>query len=214
MEQEISRVAVVGNVGEQTLTRLAEDLREDFASQPYISKVGLFGARKEEVTVELSELALRRYNLTFAEVAAAIRANSINLSSGQVRTGTGDIQLRVLNLADSESDFGSIIIRQTAEGAVIRLRDVAKVIDGFEEQDILATLNGVPAILLQVQSADQMQVVKSSESTKRWIDQVNDRLPSGVRVELWFDTADIYTSRMDLIAESSDKAINKEVIYF
>ena len=202
-QQEISRVAVVGNVGEQTLTWLAEDLREDFASQPYISKVGLFGARKEEVTVELSELALRRYNLTFAEVAAAIRANSINLSSGQVRTGTGDIQLRVLNLADSESDFGSIIIRQTAEGAVIRLRDVAKVIDGFEEQDILATLNGVPAILLQVQSTDQMQVVKSSESTKRWIDQVNDRLPSGVRVELWFDTADIYTSRMDLIAESS-----------
>ena len=146
-QQEISRVAVVGNVGEQTLTRLAEDLREDFASQPYISKVGLFGARKEEVTVELSELALRRYNLTFAEVAAAIRANSINLSSGQVRTGTGDIQLRVLNLADSESDFGSIIIRQTAEGAVIRLRDVAKVIDGFEEQDILATLNGVPRYL-------------------------------------------------------------------
>jgi len=201
--QEMIRVALVGDIGERTLTRLAQDLREDFASQPYISKVELFGARKEEVTIELSEQALRRYDLTFAEVANAIRATSINLSSGQVRTATGDIQLRVLNLADNQYDFEQIIIRQTAEGAVIRVGDVARVLDGFEEEDILATLNGAPAVLLQVQSTDDMQVVKSSESTKAWIAQTNKTLPEGVRLELWFDTADIYTSRMDLIAESS-----------
>jgi len=201
--QEMIRVAVVGDLGERTLTRLAQDLREDFASQPYISKVELFGARKEEVTVELSELALRRYDLTFAEVAGAIRTNSINLSSGQVRTATGDIQLRVLNLADNAADFSDIIIRQSPEGGVIRVGDVARVIDGFEEEEILATLNGIPAVLLQVQSTDDMQVVKSSESTKRWIAETNKTLPPGVHLELWFDTADIYTSRMDLITESS-----------
>ena len=201
--QEIIRVAVVGDIGERTLTRLAQDLREDFASQPYISKVELFGARKEEVTVELSELALRRYDLTFAEVAGAIRTNSINLSSGQVRTATGDIQLRVINLADNAADFSDIIIRQSPEGGVIRVGDVARVIDGFEEEEILATLNGIPAVLLQVQSTDDMQVVKSSESTKRWIAETNKTLPPGVHLELWFDTADIYTSRMDLITESS-----------
>ncbi len=201
--QEMIRVALVGDIGERTLTRLAQDLREDFAAQPYISKVELFGARKEEVTIELSEEALRRYDLTFAEVANAIRASSINLSSGQVRTATGDIQLRVLNLADSQHDFEQIVIRQTTEGAVIRVGDVARVLDGFEEEDILATLNGDPAVLLQVQSTDEMQVVKSSESTKAWIEKTNKTLPEGVRLELWFDSADIYTSRMDLIAESS-----------
>lgn len=201
--QEIIRVAVVGDIGERTLTRLAQDLREDFAAQPFVSKVELFGARKEEVIIELSEQALRRYDLTFAEVANAIRSSSINLSSGQVRTATGDIQLRVLNLADSQSDFEQIIIRQTIDGAIVRVGDVARVLDAFEEEDILATLNGQPAVLLQVQATDEMQVVKTSEATKAWIEETNKSLPEGVKLELWFDTADIYTSRMDLIAESS-----------
>ena len=201
--QEMIRVALVGDIGERALTRLAQDLRDDFATQPFISKVELFGARPEEVTIELSEAALRRYGITFTEVANAIRGSSLNLSSGQVRTATGDIQLRVLNLADTERDFADIIVRQSEAGGVIRVGDVARIVDGFEEEKILATLNGMPAVLLQVQSTDDMQVVKSSESTKAWIEEVNRTLPEGVRVQLWFDTADIYTSRMDLITESS-----------
>jgi len=201
--QEILRVAVVGDVGEKVLTRLAQDLRQDFASQPNITRVEVFGARKEEVTIELSEAALRRYGITFSEVAAAIRGSSLNLSSGQVKTPTGDIQLRILNLADTQIEFERIIVRQTAAGAAIRVGDVARVVDGFEEDEILATLNGQPAVLLQVQSSDVMQVVKSSESTKRWIEETNKTLPDAVRLELWFDTADIYNSRMDLILESS-----------
>ena len=201
--QEMIRVALVGDIGERALTRLAQDLRDDFATQPFISKVELFGARPEEVTIELSEAALRRYGITFTQVADAIRRSSLNLSSGQVRTATGDIQLRVLNLADTERDFADIIVRQSEAGGVIRVGDVARIIDGFEEEKILATLNGMPAVLLQVQSTDDMQVVKSSESTKAWIEAVNRTLPEGVKVQLWFDTADIYTSRMDLITESS-----------
>ena len=167
--QEMLRVAVIGDIDERALTRLAEDLRQDLASRPYISKVELFGVRQEEVTIELSESALRRYGVTFAEVAGVIRGSSINSSSGQVKAATGDVQLRVLNLADSQRDFENIIIRQTREGGTIRVGDVAKVIDGYEESEIIATLNGKPAVLLQVQATDDMQVVKSSEAAKRWI---------------------------------------------
>lgn len=201
--QEMLRVAVIGDIDERALTRLAEDLRQDLASRPYISKVELFGVRQEEVTIELSESALRRYGVTFAEVAGVIRGSSINSSSGQVKAATGDVQLRVLNLADSQRDFENIIIRQTREGGTIRVGDVAKVIDGYEESEIIATLNGKPAVLLQVQATDDMQVVKSSEAAKRWITDTQPTLPPGIELMMWFDTADIYTSRMDLITESS-----------
>lgn len=201
--QEMLRVAVVGDIGERALNRLAEDLRQDFSSRAYISRVELFGVRQEEVTIELSESALRRYGLTFGEVAAVIRASSMNLSSGQVKTATGDVQLRVQNLADDQRDFEQIVVRQTPEGATIRVGDVARVVDGFEENEILATLNGKPAVLLQVQSTDDMQVVKSSEAAKRWIEEIQPTLPEGVELMMWFDTADIYNSRMDLITDSS-----------
>ncbi|MEE4202641.1 MAG: efflux RND transporter permease subunit [Halieaceae bacterium] len=200
---EMIRVAVMGDIGERPLTRLAQDLRNDLASQPYISQIELFGVRNEEVTIELSEEALRRYDVTFSEVAAAIRANSISVSSGEVRTRTGDIQLRATNLADSQVDFEKIVVRQSAAGGVIHVGDVAKVSDGFEENEILATLNGKPAVLLQVMSTDNMQIVKSSDSVKKWMAKVEPTLPQGVSLDLWQDNADIYNSRMDLITESS-----------
>lgn len=200
---EMIRVAVHGDLSERELTRLAEELKDEMAALPYVATINLFGTRKEEVTVELSESAMRRFGLTFEEVANAIRANSINLSSGRVRTETGDVQLRARNLADTQTDFERIVVRQTPQGAVVRIGDVATVIDGFEESEILATMNGQPAVLLQALSTDNMQVVKSSESIHKWMEEVRPRLPKGVELTMWFDTSDIYTSRMDLIAESS-----------
>ncbi len=201
--EEMIRVAVHGEVGERELTRLAEDLRDQMAALPYISIVNLFGTRREEVTVELSEDSMRRYGVSFDQVAAAIRGSSINLSSGQVRTATGDVRLRARNLADSAREFEQIVVRQTADGAVVTVGDVARVIDGFEENEILATLNGEPAVLLQVLTTDNMQVVKASNSVKAWMEEARPTLPRGVGLSLWFDTAEIYKSRMSTISESA-----------
>jgi multidrug efflux pump subunit AcrB len=200
---EIIRVAVHGDLSERELTRLAEDLRDEVAALPWVSTIDLFGTRREEVTIEISETALRSYGLSFTEVANAIRASSINLSSGSVRTATGDVQLRARNLADSEQDFGDIILRQSAQGASVRVRDVARVIDGFEEDEILATMNGQPAVLLQLQQSDNMQIVKASEAVNAWLEQRRPSLPQGVELSLWFDSADMYKARMELIGESS-----------
>ncbi|MDA0979010.1 MAG: efflux RND transporter permease subunit, partial [Proteobacteria bacterium] len=151
---EMIRVAVHGDLDERTLTNLAQDLRDEVAALPFVSIVEMFGTRREEVAIELSEEDLRRYALSFSEVAAAIRNSSINLSSGRVRTETGDVLLRARNLADNEEDFGEIIIRQNPDGGTVRVRDVARVVDGFEDEEILATMNGEPAVLLQVLSTE------------------------------------------------------------
>jgi multidrug efflux pump subunit AcrB len=200
---EMIRVALHGDVSERELTRLAEDLRNEVAALPWVSTINLFGTRREEVTIELSEDSMRRYGLTFSEVAAAIRASSVNLSSGQVRTATGDVLLRARNLADNETDFSRIILRQTPQGGIVRVGDVARVIDGFEENEILATMNGQPAVLLQVLSTDEMQVVKASDAVRQWMEERRASLPRGVDLTMWFDTADVYKERMELIGKSA-----------
>jgi len=201
--QEMIRVALHGQISERELTRLAEELSHEMATLPWVSTIELFGVRREEVTIEVSEASLRRYGLSFAAVADAIRASSVNLSAGRVRTATGDVQIRARNLADTERDFGEIILRQTPEGGTLRVRDVARVIDGFEDNEILATMNGEPAVLLQVQSSDTMQVVKASEAVREWLDERRPSLPRGVSLTMWFDTADLYSERMELIGKSA-----------
>ena len=201
--QEMIRVALAGEVGEKALTRLANQLRNELAGLSYVSQVEVFGSRREEVTIELSERALRNFGLSFSDVATAIRRDSMNVSVGEVRTETGDIQLRAENLADNQDDFEQIIIRQTPQGGIVRVDDVATVLDDFEQNEILATLDGQAAVLLQVMSTDDMQVVKASAAVKEWIAETQPSLPTGIELSVWFDTADVYENRMNLIAESS-----------
>jgi multidrug efflux pump subunit AcrB len=201
---ELARIAVHSDVlTERQLNRLAEDLRDELARLPYISIVQLFGSRQEEVSIELSENAMRRYRLSFDEVAEAVRNSSINLSSGRVRTETGDVRLRARNLADTEQDFAEIVIRQTADGGIVRLSDVARIIDGFEDEEILATLDGEPAVLLQIMTTEVMQVLKSSESIRSWLEERRPTLPEGVTLTLWGDSADMYKSTMNTIGMSA-----------
>ena len=201
--QEFMRVAVHGDIGERELKRLAETLRREAAQLPAVTVVQLFGTRQEEVSIEVSEEALRRYNLSFSQVADAIRNTSINQSAGQVRTEVGTYQLKVRSQADTEAEFNDIIIRETAEGGTIRVGDVATVLDGFEDNPILATLNGEPAVLLQIMSTEVMDIVTASESIREWIDKRTESLPAGAKLTLWTDQAVDFKGRMKTIGSSA-----------
>jgi multidrug efflux pump subunit AcrB len=200
---EFIRVAVHGNMTERELKRLAEKLRREAAVLPAITVVQLFGARREEVSVQVSEESLRRYGMSFNEVATAIRNTSINQSSGSVRTEVGTYQLKVRSQADTEAEFADIIIRQTDDGGIIRVGDVATVVDGFEDNPILATLNGEPAVLLQVMTTETMDIVKASDSIRKWIEERQETLPEGAKLTLWTDNADEFKGRMQTIGSSA-----------
>ena len=200
---EFIRVALHGDLSERELKRLAETLRREAAKLPAVNIVQLFGTRREEVSIEVSETALRRYGLSFGEVADAVRAGSINQSSGSVRTDVGTYQLTVRNQADTEAEFGNIIVRQTADGGTIRIADVATVIDGFEDEEILATLNGEPAVLIQVMTTETMDIVKASDSIREWITERQETLPPGAKLTLWTDNAEDFKGRMATIGSSA-----------
>ncbi|WP_346836678.1 efflux RND transporter permease subunit [Microbulbifer sp. SAOS-129_SWC] len=201
--EEFIRVAVHGDLSEKKLKRLAEQLRREVATLPAISVVELFGTRMEEVSVEVSEQSLRRYGLTFQEVADAILGSSLNQSAGTVRTEAGSYQIKVRNQANSAQDFSGIIVRQTAGGGTIRVGDVAHVVDGFEDNEILATLNGEPAVLLQVMSTETMDIVTASKSIHKWIAERQKTLPVGAKLTLWTDNAKEFKSRLNTIGTSA-----------
>lgn len=199
---ETMRVAVSGNVDEKLLKRTAETVRREIGLLPYVPAVELFGVRGEEVSIEVSEIALKRYGLTLEDVAQAVRATSLNSSSGAVRTGVGNVQLRTRNLADSQEEFENIVVRQTSNGAVIRVKDVSEVIDGFEQVDLMATVNGEHTILVQVQSGPQMDIVKMSEAVNKYLEEAQEKMPIGITLTLWNDQADMYNGRIKSIGSN------------
>jgi len=200
--EEIIRIAVSGEVDERLLKRTAEKIRREIALLPHVPLVGLFGVRGEEVSIEVSETALKSYGMTLEEVATAVRATSVNSSSGTVRTDIGNVQLRTRNLADTRQEFEDIIIRQNSDGAVVRVSDVAKVIDGFEQVNLMATVNGEHTILVQIMSGPNMDIVKMAEAVKGYIKTTADDLPVGISMTLWNDNSEVYAGRMDTIGSN------------
>ncbi len=201
-QDEVMRIAVSGDVDERLLKRTAERIRREIALLPHVPEVDLFGVRGEEISIEVSELSLRRYGLTLSEVAAAVRATSVNASSGTVRTDLGNVQLRTRNQADTQAEFEDIVVRQLANGAVVRVKDVARVIDGFEQVNLLATLNGERTILVQVQSGRDMDIVKMSAGIKDYMKEAKQTLPDGISMVLWTDSSQAYTGRINTISSN------------
>ncbi|NNE42172.1 MAG: efflux RND transporter permease subunit [Marinicaulis sp.] len=201
-QSELMRIAVRGDVDERVLKRYAERIRREIALLPSVPSVELFGVRDEEVSIEVSEESLRRYGLTFSDIVDAIRGTSVNISAGNVRTDLGDMQLRTRKLADSTQDFEDIIIRQTGNGALVRLSDIATVKDGFEEVNLLATVNGEHTILVQVMSGPQTDIVKISNEVSEYIEKAQPDAPPGITLTLWEDQAETYNGRIGTIGSN------------
>lgn len=192
-----------GDVDRRALQRIGRDVRDEIAQLPGASLAQVDATIPEEVSIELSEEAMRRYNLTFDEVAAAVRAASMNSSGGQIRTDLGDVPLTARNLADTEQDFEQIIIRQTPGGATIHLGDVANVVDGFADGDIEATFDGDAMVLIMLQSPQEMNVVQTARAVQDYIDRKAEDLPAGVELELWWDDSEAYAERMQTISSNA-----------
>ena len=79
MRESVILLALSGEMSEKQLKTWAEQIRDEVKLLPGISQVEVFGARDYEISVEVSEESLRKYNLTFGQVAEAIRTSSLNL---------------------------------------------------------------------------------------------------------------------------------------
>lgn len=186
------------------LQRLAEEIRDEVAANvPGASLVNVWATLNEEVAIELSEEAMQRYSLTFDDVANAVRASSLNASAGNVRTALGDVPLTSRQLADSKQDFENIIVRQTPDGGTIRVGDVATVIDGFEDANLIGTFNSEPMALIVVLTTQNMDVVDVSRDVHKYMDEKRLELPEGVSLSEWWDNSEQYEGRMSTILNSA-----------
>lgn len=198
----IVSLALAGDIGEANLKELGAQLRDEIASLPGIQLVDLREPRDYEVSIEVSELALRRYGLRFDDVVNAVRNSSLNLPAGKLRTVDGDIQLQTRGQGYVAADFETIILLSKNDGTRVLLGDVANVVDGFAEQDVYARFNDKPSLALNVYVTGDPNVLKTSEVVRDYVDAVQSRLPEGVELLAWRDMSDAYRDRMGTLVSN------------
>ena len=184
----------------------ARKLRDVLLRQPAISKIETFGAPDYEISIEPSEEKLRRYQLTFSEVADAVSNNSINLGGGDIKSDRGDISLRSRHQAYRKKDFENILLRSSEDGTRIYLKDVATVRDDFVDQETLNRFNGIPTTSLKIITEGNDDIINAVKQARETLEEYKD-LPDGVTLTSWLDGSTNIRDRLVLLGKNGGTGI-------
>jgi len=201
--QQVISVVLYGDVDEATLRSVAENSRRTLLQDPRITYVELSGIRPLEISIEVPQRQLRKYALTLDEVAARVRAASVDLPGGGVKTQGGEVLLRTTERRDRGNEFGAIILLSQPDGSRVRVRDVATVRDGFRETDRKATYNGKRAAMVNVFRVGTETPLSVSAATKEYVEKLQKTLPQGLHAATWFDTSEMYQQRLALLMNNA-----------
>ncbi|UCG34386.1 MAG: efflux RND transporter permease subunit [Phycisphaerales bacterium] len=165
----VINVAYFGDLDEKKLKAVGRKLRDDLLLIPGITDVFLGGTRNDEISVEVSPERLIEYGLSFPEVGQAIARANLDLPGGQIKTAKANVSVRTLGEKDQAEPIGEIIVRSDVTGKVIRLQDVATVIDGFEDADITSRFKAKPAVNLTVYKTASQDAIEISNKVKAFV---------------------------------------------
>ncbi len=198
-KREVVRLALYGDAPETTMRDLADDIRDRFLSDPEITQVELEGVREREILVEISTNTLRRYGMTLSDVADAISTASVELGGGAIKSGGGDILLRIKSRKDYALQYAKLPILTREDGSQLVLSDIAKVSEGFEDSNSWASFNGKRAVTIAVYRVGKQTPTRVADATKEMLKSINDGLPGGIDLSIVRDLSKTFTQRADLL---------------
>ncbi len=195
-------ITITGPNDERTLKEIANQIRDDIVQLPGVTQASVSNTRPYEISIEVSEVSLRRNGLTFDQVAGAVRAGSLDLPGGSIKTDAGEILLRTKGQAYWGAEFEKLVVTTRADGTRLYLKDVATIVDGFADTDQSLHFNGKPSALIRVFRMGEQDIQYISGTVKQYLEEVGPRLPDGIELTVWNDGSTVLKDRLDTLMQS------------
>ncbi len=202
-KREVIAVTIASEYGEKETREYAEKVRDDLLQLQGVTQVELTGVRDYEIAIEVSQDKLQQYNLTISQISSAIANSSADVSAGNLKTQGGDILLRSKGQAYRKNEFENIAIKTHVDGSILRLSDIAKISDAFEETPVRTRFNGKQAAFIDVYRLGQQSAIDVAKSVRDYIDAEQVNLPVGVDLSFWDDDSQIVKNRIKTLTTSA-----------
>ena len=194
--EQVIDLAVSGAADEHALKATADRIRNELSLLPAISLVEIASARPYEISIEVSEAALRRHGLTFDDVAGAVRRSSLDLPGGSVRAASGEILLRTIGQAYRGDEYANLVLLTRADGTRLSLGEVATVVDGFAETDQYARFDADPTLLVSVFRTGDESALEIAGLVHEYVARARPGLPAGISLTIWQDQSTVLDARL------------------
>jgi len=191
-EFPIITINLSGDYSTEELRKYAEFLQDEIETVKEISRVDIKGINDREIKIIVDPYKLESMNLSFRDIENAIKSENISMSGGEVKVNGTTRSIRILGEFEKVSEIKNIIVKQV-EGNVKYLKDVATVIDGFEDPTNYARLNRHPVVSLQVVKKGGENLLVATDKIFHIVDKARQDgvLPANLQIDYTNDQSDL-----------------------
>ena len=210
----ILQLEVSGNRTPEELRQIATDTIQSRIEQVEgVAIANVLGGRQRLIRVEIPQNRLEAYQLGFSQIAGALRGNNVSVSAGNITEGNLNYLIRTAGEFETVEEIKDVVIsyaggQPTAtnpdpQRVPIRLRDVANVYDGFEEESSAVYINGEPGVFVIVQKQSGTNSVQVADNVMNRLPQINNALPADVSVGVINDTTEIVRNSLNDVSSAA-----------
>ena len=166
------------------LTRIADPMIvRDLRTVPGVAQVTVVGGLERELTVQIRPTDMQAVGVSVAEVVQALEAQNLAAPVGRLNSALEERAIRLKGRLDTPDDFAKLVVAERS-GQVIRLGQVATVLDGTEEQRDQALFNGRDAVGIEVLKAKGYSTTQVTDIIHRHVALLQKRMPPGAKLEI------------------------------
>jgi len=196
----IARLVLSGPFPEDALKAWAKRIRDRLLAAG-IDRVTLYGVRDDRILVELEPERFHALDLTPGEVAQALAARSQDIPTGDFGDGAA-VTPRVSERAKTADELADVELAVLPDGRRLRLSDIARVREGFDEDEPEGRRGGFRAVELHVQRALTADALTVQDILDRELARLRAELPPTLRLESYTVMADLIRDRIRLLLEN------------
>ncbi|MFC2149994.1 efflux RND transporter permease subunit [Calditrichota bacterium] len=175
-------VSIAGDISEQVLKQISDDLRDDLLDIDGIAQVAVTGTREREIWIEVDPRRLTQHNISMSQVAQAVSSSHFDLAGGDLYLGRESVLVRTVGEVDDPSGFNNLVVRWNPSGKHIQLGDVAKISDTWQEESSRSRIDGEPAVTLSISKRTWASSLDIIEEVKTVANSYESRLPQNAQI--------------------------------
>ncbi len=173
-----SRTLPLTRVQDLADTRIAQKLSQ----VPGVGLVSVTGGQKPAVRIQVNPRTLASLGLSLDDLRNAISAGNVNLAKGSFDGPTRASTIDANDQLKSEEDYRNLVVAWK-NGAPIRVRDIADVVNDAENVRLAAWVNGDPGIVLNIQRQPGANVIETVDRIKALLPQLSQGLPQSIEIK-------------------------------
>ncbi|MBR26905.1 MAG: multidrug transporter AcrB [Rhodobacteraceae bacterium] len=176
-----------------------------------VAAVTINGQRRYAIRIALDPAAMAARGLTATEIAAALRANNLELPAGDVISLWRRFQVRAATRLDDPEDFRRLVV-SVVDGAPVRLGEIAEVTVGSENDETIVRSEGRNAVGLSVQRQSQANTIAISEAVRAELENIRASMPAGMEIFVSSDDAVFIQSSIEEVLKTLAIAVGLVVL--